>query len=438
MHKSPSGPWGRLFLALILILCLAIPLPVKAATPELSVPASCGVVLMEASTGQTLRDRNGEEKMDPYGSLNLLIALTACRYASLEDRVTVPADTGDAVPDEAYVIYLEEGEELTVKDCVGAILFNSANDAAYTLAVSLAGSVEAYAQWMNETAAECGAQNSHFVSVFDLADPEQYTTARDMSYIAFAFWQEESLRELLCDDLYAIAPTNMTSETRYYANPFRMLGLGTSDYYEYALGGKASQNTVIAFAENGGMTLIGVVLGATGSDQAYSTAESLLEYGYDYFQPVTISYPGNSVARIPVYDGEEKIGYVDALVEGTFCYYAEILSRKPTDPEGLASFFSHELILPDSLTAPVEAGTVIGQVVYTKLDDPRVRISLDCTAGNSLLPVTDTQREQDAASGGWTRYLGWINWILIPLTLYLAWRLLWPYVEKKIHKPKSF
>ena len=137
-------------------------------------------------------------------------------------------------------------------------------------------------------------------------------------------------------------------------------------------------------------------------------------------------------------DSEEKIGYVDALVEGTFCYYAEILSRKPTDPEGLASFFSHELILPDSLTAPVEAGTVIGQVVYTKLDDPRVRISLDCTAGNSLLPVTDTQREQDAASGGWTRYLGWINWILIPLTLYLAWRLLWPYVEKKIHKPKSF
>ena len=97
MHKSPSGPWGRLFLALILILCLAIPLPVKAATPELSVPASCGVVLMEASTGQTLRDRNGEEKMDPYGSLNLLIALTACRYASLEAKF----------PEEAKKLFAE-------------------------------------------------------------------------------------------------------------------------------------------------------------------------------------------------------------------------------------------------------------------------------------------------------------------------------------------
>lgn len=438
MRSIHSGRKGRLLPILILILYCTAVLPVKAATPELSVPASYGVVLMEATAGQTLRESNAETTMASYGAVNLLIALTAVRHASLDDSVTVHSGIDEDIPDEAYVIYLEEGEILTVRDCIAALLFNSANDAAYTLAVSLAGSVSAYAQWMNEVASACGATNSHFTTVFDLASEEQYTTAKDMAYVAAAFWQEESLQELLCSDLYAISPTNITSETRYYANPFRMLAMGTSNYYEYALGGKASQNTVIAFAESNGMTLISVILGALNSSEAYSTAEEVLEYGFDYFQPVTIDYPGNSVARIPVYDGEDKIGYVDALVEGTFCYYAEVLSRKPTDPEGLASFFSHELLLPASLEAPVEAGEVIGRVVYTKLDDPHVQISLDCTAGSDLIPIEDSQKEQDAAANGWVRYLEWINWILIPLILYLAWRLIWPYLEKKIHKPKSF
>lgn len=411
---------------------------VLAATPAMPVPASSGAVLMEATTSQILRESGSDRSAAPYGAVNLLIALTALRHASLTDLVTVPEDLEAAVPEEAYVIFLEEGETLTVENCIGAILFNSANDAAYTLAVGLAGSVDVFAGWMNETARDCGADHSNFVTVLDLSDPGQYTTARDMGLIASAFWNTDSLRTLLCQELYSIPPTNKTSETRYYANPFKMLGLGTDSYYQYALGGKSSQNTLVAFASNGEMTLICAVLGVRDSDEAYETAADVLQYGFEYFQPVEIEYPGNSVARIPVYDGEDKIGYADAIVKGHFRFYAEVLSRKPTDPEGLESFFSHTLNLPDRLQAPVLEGDKLGEVIYTKLDDPAVQIRMDCVALGTLSPVADAEKETASTPGGLARYLGWLNLLLIPATLYLAWRLLWPILEKKWRRPKSF
>ena len=79
------------------------------------------------------------------------------------------------------------------------------------------------------------------------------------------------------------------------------------------------------------MTLVSIVLGASDSDAAYKASEKILEYGFDYFQPVTIEYTGESIARIPVYDQGEKIGYADAVVKGPLLFYAEVLSRKPAD-----------------------------------------------------------------------------------------------------------
>ena len=291
-----------LFYSFVIILFLSQTLSVMAATPEMPVPDGAGAVLAEATSSQVFRQQSSDTQYQPYGLINLLISLTALRHARLTDIVTVPIGMDAVLPSEAYVIYLEEGEQLSVENCIGALLFNSANDAAYTLAVGLAGSVDTFVEWMNETAAECGAVHSHFVSVFDTENTEQYTTALDLSRIASAFWQEPALSNLLSSELYSIGPTNLTSETRYYANPFKMLEPGTSYYYEYASGGKSSRNAIAAFAHTESMTLVSIVLGASDSDAAYKASEKILEYGFDYFQPVTIEYTGESIARIPVYD----------------------------------------------------------------------------------------------------------------------------------------
>lgn len=439
MPLSKRGSCRLLLYTGICALLLSIlSAPVLAATPDMPVPASGSAILTEAATSQVLRESRSDVSASPYGAVNLLIAMTALRHASLQDSVVVPEDIKSAIPDEAFIIYLEEGEKLTVENCIGAILFNSANDAAYTLAVALAGSVDAFAKWMNETAADCGADQSHFSSVLDIQAPEQYTTARDMSRIAAEFWKTDALRQLLSQELYSIPPTNKTSETRYYANPFKMLAMGTSSYYQYALGGKSSRNTIIAFADNTKMSLISVVLDVKDADEAYETAAEILQYGFEYFQPVEIEYSGSSIARIPVYEGENKIGYADAAVKGTFTFYAEVLSRKPTDPEGLESFFSHTLNLPERLQAPVQEGDKLGEVVYSKLDDPTVQIRLDCVALETLKATDDARKDGAATPGSLAKYIGWLNLVLIPAALYLAWRLLWPLIEKKRRRPKSF
>lgn len=438
MRSSHKGITRFFIYIITFLLVFSSNCPVQAATPDMPVPSSAGAVLMEASTSQIFRQENEDMTCQPYGSINLLIALTAYRHADLNDSVIVPEGMEQALPEDAYVVFLEEGEELTVEDCIGALLFNSANDAAYTLAVHLAGSIEAFTEWMNNTAVECGAVSSHFSTVYDLSAENHYTTAKDMAKIAAAFWNELPLRNLLCRDLCSIEPTNITSETRYYANPFKMLGLGTSYYYEYAVGGKCSQGTIIAFAQTESMSLICTVMDAYDSDAAYKAAEDILEFGFDYFQPVTIEYPGNSVARIPVYDQGEKIGYTDALVQGTFLFYAEVLSRKPTDPEGLESFFQHTLLIPDSLQAPIHAGDKIGEVVYTRLDDPSVQIHMDCIASSTFLPIQDESRSGNHTPGRLAKGLMWVNLLLIVLILIIAWRLLSPWIRKKLHKPKLF
>lgn len=427
-----------LFYSLVIILFLSQTLSVMAATPEMPVPDGAGAVLAEATSSQVFRQQSSDTQYQPYGLINLLISLTALRHARLTDIVTVPIGMDAVLPSEAYVIYLEEGEQLSIENCIGALLFNSANDAAYTLAVGLAGSVDTFVEWMNETAAECGAVHSHFVSVFDTENTEQYTTALDLSRIASAFWQEPALSNLLSSELYSIGPTNLTSETRYYANPFKMLEPGTSYYYEYASGGKSSRNAIAAFAHTESMTLVSIVLGASDSDAAYKASEKILEYGFDYFQPVTIEYTGESIARIPVYDQGEKIGYADAVVKGPLLFYAEVLSRKPTDPEGLESFFSHTLQLPESLQAPVMAGEKIGEVVYTRLDDPTVQIHLDCVAGDTIHAVEESADNTETSSGSLAQYLSWLNWLLLLVILILGWKLLGPIIQKTRHKPKPF
>ncbi|MBQ7916569.1 MAG: D-alanyl-D-alanine carboxypeptidase [Firmicutes bacterium] len=423
---------------MMIVILLTSSMSVYAATPEMPVDPPVTGVLMEPTTGQVFREVGGDTRLDPYGLLNLLIALTAFRHADLTDEIIVPEGMLDAIPDEAWVVYLEEKEELTVQDCISAILFNSANDASYALAIHLAGSEEQFVQWMNETAKNCGAVSSHFVSVFNIQNDQQYTTARDMSKIAAAFWKEVPLRNLLCEDLLSIPPTNLMAETRYYANPFELLQLGTYNYYEYAVGGKASEGNIIAFAQSEDMTLLCTIMNADDNDDGYEIASEVLDYGFQYFQPVMIEYPGESIARIPVYDDGEKIGYVDAIVKGTFLFYAEVLSRKPIDPEGLANFFTYSLELPDSLTAPVHEGDVIGQVIYTRRDDPSVNISLSCIAGTTLESVQEELKDPVTSPGSLANYLSWFNLILIPIVLYLAWRLLWPSIVKRFQKPKSF
>ena len=425
------------FLLCAVLLIALFPLPAVAATPDFPVSSDEQAVLIETSTLQVLNSQKADTRIDPGSLVNYLTVLTAVRHADLSARVTVPDNVESAVPEDAPVVFLRPGEELTVRDLAGALLFNSANDAAYALAVSLAGSVENYAVWMNETAADCGAGNTHISSVYTLVDPGQYTTPKDIARIAAYFSREQELYDIMSSDLFAIDPTNKIDETRYYPNDLPLRQTISLTYIEYVTGGRYSRNNILVFARSETMDLVGVVSGTAGEDSAYYDAYELMRFGLDYYQPVTINYDGSSIARVPVYSGNNKIAYTNIAIDGALTFYAETLSRKPTDAEGLGSFFSHTLSLPDKLQAPVQAGDKVGTVIYTMLADPEITIALDCVVMDTVSVPRDVQIAGDNNPGNAEKILSLIHWIVLPVLIIAIIALLLPRIRDFLRRQRG-
>ena len=439
IHKSASCHCQIAAAVMLCFVLIAVLFPISAfaETPAFPVSNEEQAVLMETGTLQILNSQKADTRIDPGSLVNYLTVLTAVRHADLSAGVTVPDNVESAVPEEAAVIFLRPGENLTVRDCIGALLFNSANDAAYTLAVSLAGSVDAYITWMNETAAACGAVGTHISSIYTLVDANQYSTPKDLARIASYFSREKELYDIMSSDLFTIAPTNKVDESRYYPNDLPLRQTVSLTYIEYVTGGRYSRNNILVFARSETMDLVGVISGTAGEDSAYYDIYDLMRYGLDYYQPVTIQYDGSSIARIPVYSGSNKISYADITIDGDLTFYAETLSRKPTDAEGLGSFFSHTLSLPDKLEAPVQAGEKVGTVIYTMLADPEITISLDCVVMDSVTLPRDVQIAGNTTPGNAEKILSLLHWIILPVIVIVIILLLLPRIRDFLRRQRG-
>ena len=148
----------------------AVPLPITAQS----------AVLMEGNTQRMLYSKNINEKRAPASTTKLLTALVVLDYLGLNDVITIPRFVGGIEPSK---IYLKPGEKFYVKDLIRATLVNSANDAAETLGVAVAGSTQNFADLMNKKAKALGCDQSRFVRPSGLPAAGQYSTAHDMAMI---------------------------------------------------------------------------------------------------------------------------------------------------------------------------------------------------------------------------------------------------------------
>ena len=141
-------------------------------------------VLLEASTGQVLFDKDMNEIRYPASTTKAMTALLILENISnINKKITF---TDIILPDLApgnSTINAQVGEELTVEQCLYAIMLASANEVCTQMAVEVAGSVSAFTDMMNQRAAELGCKNTHFVNANGLPDPNHYTTAYDLALI---------------------------------------------------------------------------------------------------------------------------------------------------------------------------------------------------------------------------------------------------------------
>ena len=262
--------------------------PLDISWPQAPSITSETAVLIEATTGTILYDKSMHQKMYPASITKTLTTLVAMdELDDLTELVTFDMETLNTIPYDSSRIWVDDGEKLTVEQCIAAILIASANDVSAGLGKHIAGTLEAFAEKMNEKATELGCLNSHFVNAHGYHDPDHYTTAYDMAQIGRAFFKNEFLSTYAKERVLHIEPSQYQPDDIWEHNKNKLLETRTYEY-EYLVGTKTGYTsdagqTLISGAMKDGMLLICVVLNAKTPNQ-YTDTVSLFDYGFQNFK----------------------------------------------------------------------------------------------------------------------------------------------------------
>lgn len=282
------------FLALVLLTGLISP-PALAATvpwPENVEISAEGGILMDAGSGAVLYGKNIHQAYYPASITKILTALIVIENCNLDETVTFSHNAVYNVENGSSSAGIDEGDQLSVRDCLYAMLLKSANEAANALAEHAAGSIEDFAKMMNEKAQSLGCTDSHFNNPSGLNDPEHYTSAHDMALIACAAFENDTFVEIDSSRYYDLPPTKRNPEGSRVYPGHKMLKKNLPEYYPGILGGKTGYtslagNTLVTCAERNGMRLVSVVL--NGHQTHYSDTKTLLDFGFANFYSVNVS-----------------------------------------------------------------------------------------------------------------------------------------------------
>lgn len=389
-----------------LFTCIRTALAASSWPSAVSIEADGGI-LMEAQTGTVLFAKNADQPYYPASITKILTALIVLEHCSLDEKVTFSHDDVYNVEAGSSTAGIDEGDVLTVRDCLYALMLASANESANALACHVSGSREAFAELMNQTAESLGCTGSHFANPSGLNDENHYTTAHDMALITKAAIQNPYFLEIDGARNYKLPPTKRNPEGGYVANHHRMLVKNTSVYYPGAFAGKTGYtsiagNTLVTCAQKNDMTLIAVVL--NGHQTHYSDTKALLDFGFDRFQILKAADHETSYKAL---DNDMTIGGMTAqdnisleLDKNSF-----VVIPKDADFSDAEASLSYELDenAPDNAIARIlyqYDGYSIGQVYLCSVSQTISEAAAQNTQSveSDISPKSDTPDPQNAAN----------------------------------------
>jgi len=396
----------HLAVALLALVFAGLPVHIYAAAPVLLAPDwtlagvafpatvdAFAVILVDVETRTVLYERNADLAIPP-ASLTKLVAIQAALEAV--DSGEVSLDESFAPPEEAWaesqptgssLMFLGEGQRVTIRDLLYGLGVSSGNDAAVALALRIDGSVAAYADRMNRLVADMGLERLHFVEPSGLSS-QNTITARELA--RFLIVHIESHPELL-EEVYSTLeftypqewnrtePSARTPITQRNRNGLLLSYPGTDGLKTGYI--DVSGYHIAATAVRGGRRLLALVLGVNADDHLQgaalreAAATALLDYGFDEFSQISMSYPQPDA--IPVYRGDVR----------------SVVPRGPgvitmTVPAGAVDRLDGEYEGVSALVAPVDAESEVG----------RITISLDGQVLRQVPLVIGTVGE-----GNWVR-----------------------------------
>ena len=247
-------------------------------------------ILLEANTGVILYAKNIDERLYPASTTKLMTCLLAAENSKIDETVTFSSNAVFSIEPGSSHMGIDPGQALPMEECLYGLLAASANEVANAVAEHVAGSLDDFADMMNERAKELGCKNTHFVNAHGLHEDNHYTSAYDLALIAKAFFQNEFLSKVGNTASHHFEATDTQPDDFIKKNKHQLI---TGEIpYKGIKGGKTgftslARQTLVTCAEQDGMKLICVIMKEESPEQFNDTVK-LFDYGFTNFSVVNV------------------------------------------------------------------------------------------------------------------------------------------------------
>ncbi len=438
-------------LPLILITALllavgAVPALAASEAPQPPEIASAAAIIADMDTGRVLYELNADAQRYPASLTKVMTVLLAVEAvergeASLADQVTAGQEALEGMVADGSTAGIQPGETMSLADLMYCAMLGSANEACNIIAVHISGSIESFVAAMNRRAGELGCTATHFVNTHGLPDPEHYTTARDFAVICRAAMSNDTFFDMAGTVSYTVPATNLSGErqlsnTNGLINPDSKIYPGY--YYENARAGKTGHTNdagycLASMAERDGVGLACVVLGGTAAQvngatsyTNFTDSRALYEWVFNNFSMQEVLGTTELVTGVTVRlaeDGGETMLRAGSAISA-------LLPNSGFD----SSQLERDILIyserdGETLTAPLAAGTVLGEVTVS-LDGVELGSSSLVTSGTVDLARTEYMKAEIASF--FTNI--WVDVILLALAAAVALYIFSVVRYRKLHK----
>lgn len=329
-------------------------------------------ILMDYHSGRVLAESNADKRMEPASLTKLMTVYVV--FSELKEG-NIQLDDLVRVSEKAWRtsgsrMFVEVDKQVSVEELLKGIIIQSGNDASVALAEFVAGDEVAFSQLMNHHAQALGMRSTNFVNATGLPDPNEYTTARDLSLLARAlirnfpkYYEWHSVRKY---DYNGITQYNR-NKLLWRDNSVDGLKTGHTNSAGYCL---------VASAKRDGMRLISVVLGAQSEKSRAQDSQALLNYGFRFFETHRLYQAQEPLVKVRVWEGavpQVEVGLDDDLYI--------------TVPRGQYDQLKGNMQLEAAIKAPIEKRQTLGKALINLGEEQiaeRPLVSLQTVAEGSL------------------------------------------------------
>lgn len=331
-------------------------------------------IVLDGTTGRVLFEKKADDRSLIASTTKIMTALLICEQCNVLDRMQIPKE---AVGIEGSSMYLREGEVLTLQELLYGLMLSSGNDAAVALAIYCGGTVEGFAELMNDKARSMGLTGTHFANPNGLDAPDHYSTARDLAVLASYAMENPIFAK-------TVSTKTVQAGGRYLRNHNKLLWLlegadGVKTGFT-----KAAGRILVSSASRDGRRLIAVTI---NDPNDWADHQSLLNQGFSRYNVQRIVTAGDCVGAVDVLGGTRE--KVKVYTSEHFVY-------------AIAEGESPQLVLPGKrmVYAPVAEGADAG-FCYVLIDGKIV--------GKVPVVYGETVEQKQEEKKGFFTGLGWIG-----------------------------